>query len=192
MGNPNRRAVAAKAVTPAKPVQEPVARPLPSVLQPKCEGHCGVLNTHPKEKTWNVRDTDLPKIVQVKQHALDEALKDGKLKTARYNREWLQIFYSWHGPYDGSALGLLPQIPDSCQNADCPVRNHHQHKAFAPGSDDLPPIIRITTQTLNFAISKGDYERAVNSRKLLAAFWTVHGPEDGSALAALPHIPEIW
>ncbi|KAL8646140.1 MAG: hypothetical protein Q9226_006999 [Calogaya cf. arnoldii] len=192
MGNPNRRVVAAKPVTPTKPVQEPVAQPLPSAPAAKCEGHCGVRNHYEKEKTWNTTDADLPKIVQVKQNALNDALKDHKLMAAQNNREWLEIFYSWHGPHDGSALGLLPKIPDACQNAACPVRAYHHDKVFAPGAEDLPSIIRITTQTLNFAISKGDYERAVGSWKLLAAFWTIHGPEDGSALAGLPHIPKVW
>ncbi|KAI4221460.1 MAG: hypothetical protein L6R40_008631 [Gallowayella cf. fulva] len=185
MGNPNRRVVASKLASKpnAKATEQPAPLPPPgsgSAVLP-CPGDCGVFNRHDEDSTWNVSDKDLPSIVKVKQAALNEALTARKFGQARKVRHWLQRFYSYHGPFDGSAMDELPQIPNPpkpCGDAACPVRNHHHAKTYTLGSEDCPSIVKIKMDNVSRATMNGEHDRAVASREFLTAFWNVHGDED--------------
>ncbi|KAL8849215.1 MAG: hypothetical protein Q9221_005793 [Calogaya cf. arnoldii] len=178
MGNPNRRTVPSKPAPATKPTEQvaPLPLPAPEVLQ--CTRECGVLNRHTQESTWHISDEDLPYIVKVKQAALNTALKDRDFSEARKMRHWLDRFYYYHGPFDGSALDDLPNIPDPpkpCKNAACPVQNYHVAKTYIPGSDECPSIVQIKTHSLTHAIFHGEHGRAVADQQFLKMFWNVHG-----------------
>ncbi|KAL8669865.1 MAG: hypothetical protein Q9168_005569 [Polycauliona sp. 1 TL-2023] len=199
MGNPNRRAA-----TPAKPKPDPkntnpAKKPLPrpgANGEPLCPGHCGVRNRHEEDKTWTVTSPDLPTIVRQKQEGLKEAVTDQRFRAAEHIRGWLELFYSWHGPYDDSAMKQLAKIPPPpnfkpCEVETCPVRTAHHNTIFQPHDKSLPSTIVINTKSLNDAKSNGDYERAMTSRRILVDFWNVHGPKDGSGHMSIPGMPIV-
>ncbi|KAL8854455.1 MAG: hypothetical protein Q9221_000726 [Calogaya cf. arnoldii] len=138
MGNPNRRVVPPKPVLPKpKPAPEPNKEPLPPPRPAACPGHCGVWNRHDQDKTWTVTDKDLPTIVHVKQKALNEAITNGNFAQARRIRRWLDHFYSWHGPYDDSALKQLPTIPPPPKRSFNPNNHNNQTNTETPQPDIL-------------------------------------------------------
>ncbi|KAL8992112.1 MAG: hypothetical protein Q9169_007364 [Polycauliona sp. 2 TL-2023] len=183
MGNPNRRGLVAK---PVKKEEENVTKateqpaPLPAPV-PSCSGNCGVISQHAGDATWTtVTNKNLPAIVKIKQTALKEALIARNFGAARNIHFWLDRFYSFHGPLEGSAMDQLPQIPEppkTCNNAACPVKNHHHAKIYVAGSDDCPSIVKTNIENLNRAVSSGVYERTVAPQKFLNAFWSVHGDD---------------
>ncbi|KAL8652620.1 MAG: hypothetical protein Q9226_004191 [Calogaya cf. arnoldii] len=194
MGNPNRRAVPPKPVPPKpKPTPQHNKEPLPSPRPTPCPGHCGVWNRHDQDKTWTVTDKDLPTIVHVKQKALNEAMTNGNFAQARRIRGWLDHFYSWHGPYDDSALKQLPKIPPPpkrCANKSCPVRNYHHDKVYQPIDEDLPSIVEMHDDDLSYTMFiSSKYNRATASRQFLVDFWNVHGGDDGAANKGIPNLP---
>ena len=102
-------------------------------------------------------------------------------------------FYSFHGPHDESAIEVLPIIPDlpkRCRNPSCQVKQLHDDKIYPADPQGLPYIVAKCQKDLLPAFQRGDYVQAVKCRDLLLNFWTHHGPEDGSGLAAMvPCLP---
>ncbi|KAL8669529.1 MAG: hypothetical protein Q9168_005889, partial [Polycauliona sp. 1 TL-2023] len=184
MGNPNRR-VAPKPVPKPETITEQ-----PAVFPPKpvrCTEDCGVLNWHAVTATWtDITDKDLPVIVKLKQANLKEAISNRHFGAAGKIRQWLDRFYSFHGPFEGSApLDQLPQIPErlrKCRDVACPVKNHHYAKTYNAESHDCPTIVKINMDSLTRATAKGEYEGTVASHDFLNAFWSVHGGGDAATV----------
>ena len=188
MGNPNARGGPSSRAPASKPAQ---LRPLPAQPIQCMNSECRVTTGH-EAKKYNADDRDLPRIVQVKRAALDEALAAGNLNQARSNRDWLVRFYTIHGAEDGSALDALPEIPAKptrCRVPDCPVTAYHINKVFAVGAEDLPNKTKTAKKDFEKALNNGNYAYALDIRGFLERFWTVHGPTDGSALASIPTLP---
>ena len=80
--------------------------------------------------------------------------------------------------------------PPRCTSDACRVLNYHLDKTYDVGDRDLPDIIMVKHIALSEALTAGKFVEARISRKFLECFYAHHGPADGSALLALPQIPE--
>lgn len=188
MGNPNARGGPSSRAPASKSAQ---LRPL--FAQPiQCtDSNCRVTTGH-EAKQYKVDDSDLPRIVQVKHAALNEALTAGNLNQARSNREWLVRFYTIHGSEDESALEALPELParpTRCRNSNCPVTAYHIDRIFGVDAGDLPKKIEAAKKDFEKALNNGNYSFALDIRGFLERFWSVHGPADRSALTYIPALP---
>ena len=84
----------------------------------------------------------------------------------------------------------LPPVPPQCTSDACRVLNYHVDKTYNVGDRDLPDIVKIKQAALNEALTARNFPEARKIWKFLERFYTHHGPADGSALLALPQIPE--
>ena len=80
--------------------------------------------------------------------------------------------------------------PVYCTNGDCPVWNYHIAKVYKVSDCGLPDIIKTKHAALNETLAARKFSEARFIRRFLERFYTVHGPADGSALVALPAVPE--
>ena len=77
-----------------------------------------------------------------------------------------------------------------CTKDTCPVLNYHIDKVYNASNHDVPEIIKIKHTALNETIAARKFQEARAIRRFLERFYAHHGPADGSALLALPDIPE--
>lgn len=187
MGNPNQRSKIATRPQVAQRAKQPA--PLPKPQPPQCTSSACPIHNYHIEKTYTVKDQDLPEIMRIKHAAFNETLAAQKFPEARVIRRFLERFYALHGPADGSAIDALPRVPEKpkqCRNTDCPVDNYHHEKMFEADSQDLPIIVQNKQKHLAEALKAGEYGHAVASRGFLERFFAVHGP---SVLGTLPELP---
>ncbi|CAF9933581.1 MAG: hypothetical protein HETSPECPRED_008701 [Heterodermia speciosa] len=77
-----------------------------------------------------------------------------------------------------------------CTSGACPIRNYHIEKIYTVKDRDLPEIVRIKHAALTETLAAGKFSEARAIRRFLERFYSIHGPEDGSASDALPQVPE--
>ena len=88
-------------------------------------------------------------------------------------------------------LAPLPKPgPPHCTNGACPILNYHIEKTYNADDGDLPEIVRIKHTALSETLASQKFLEARAIRRFLERFYSIHGPADGSALDALPQIPE--
>ena len=89
-------------------------------------------------------------------------------------------------------LAPLPPKPQvtQCTKGACPILNYHVEKTYAADDRDLPEIVRIKHAALGETLANQRFSEARAIRRFLERFYSIHGPADGSAVNALPTVPE--
>ena len=80
--------------------------------------------------------------------------------------------------------------PTQCTSGACPIINYHVEKTYTAKDRDLPEIVKIKHAALSETLATGRFAEARAARGFLEHFYCIHGPADGSAVDALPQVPE--